>query len=104
MLSVEQALAFELAEGVVWRRWGDETVVYVERNFKTHLLNLAGGLVLDALASKGAACTVTQILELLLGEEWSSGPHAQGVNPDIGWLHPLLEQLMRHEVIVARAC
>lgn len=103
MLSVEQAVRLGLAEGVVWRRWGDETVVYVERNFKTHLLNLAGGMVLEVLASKPAGCTVTQVLELLLGDEWSADPQSDNLHPDKGWLHPLLEQLLCHEVIVAHA-
>jgi hypothetical protein len=97
-MPVEQARAFELAPALVWRRWGEETVVYVEHNFKTHLLNWVGGLILDAMLSAAKPCTSRELSALLMADDSPADGEF-----DEGWLDPVLEQLLAHQVIVARA-
>lgn len=59
---------YALAPGLSWRRFDEETAVYVEARFETHLLSWSGGLLLELLDRAAAPCSAEQLRQLLFSE------------------------------------
>jgi hypothetical protein len=98
---------YAVASGVHSRRLDDEVAVYLADRFETHLLDDAGGQVLEAVRACGSAGEpvsldglfgyLTASLETTPGDVGPSGDAATV-------LLPLLTALVRVGVLDARAC
>lgn len=87
-----------IAPGVSWRKLEDDTVVYVESRFETHLLNWAAGTV---LASLDRPRSFDELRQVLLG----SDEQDDATTPDeISALETLLQELLRLNVLAETPC
>jgi len=95
---------YALAPGLSWRRFEDETAVYVEARFETHLLSWSGGLLLELLDRAAAPCSAEQLRQQLFSEpEDSACDAAAAPRPadpqEQAVLDELLQRLLRLGVI-----
>jgi|GEM_PF-1591180 len=87
-----------IAPGVSWCKLDDDTVVYVESRFETHLLSWAAGAVLDCLDQPRDFDTLRQVL---LG---SDAPDEAAAPDEVVALETLLQELLRLNVLAETPC
>jgi hypothetical protein len=115
MLFAERVVTFRyaVAPGVHSRRLDDEVAVYLAEKFETHLLDDAGGQVLEAVLaceSAGVPASLNRLFGYLsAGAQWTpggtSGELADDASDDAATvLLPLLTALAQVGVLDARAC
>ena len=91
-----------IASGVYLRRLDDEMVVYLAERFETHLVDDAGGQILEAVQQMQSAaqlCSVPALYAWLSDDsDLDAAMQAEAV------LMPLLSELVRVGVLTTRAC
>jgi hypothetical protein len=87
-----------IAPGVSWRKLDDETVVYVESRFETHLLNWAAGAVLDCLDRPRG---FDELWQAIVGSDEEDGVVAAD---EAAALQTLLQELLRLNVLTKTPC
>ena len=92
--------AFGIAQGLRWRSLDDETAVYLPDRSETHLLDGAGGMLVETLAATGEACSIDDLARRLAVDS----PGAEPVAVYRQALAPLLAELVRVGVLTEQAC
>lgn len=97
---------YRIASGVHFFRLDDDIVVYLAKSFETHLIDDAGGQILEAvqqMQNAATPCTVAALYARLWADS-EFGPAVQAEFEAEVVLIPLLSELVRVGVLATHVC
>ena len=93
---------YRIVDGIVWRAFADEVVVYVATRSETHLLDGSVADLLSRLHALPAPRSAQELADLLLGD--GCLPPEEAEFPSLPPVKRVLDDLVRIGVLAELAC